>query len=101
MTGTIRVSVSNQLCYPSLDSCGCERQISWKPSEEEIEAGVPRDAKCKIFLGYTSNMVSAGMRETIKYLVKHKMVSLFLDLYMSHKRSQTFWALTDSNLFFF
>jgi deoxyhypusine synthase len=30
--------------------------------------------KCKIFLGYTSNLVSSGLREIIRYLVKHKMV---------------------------
>ncbi|CAH0547372.1 unnamed protein product [Brassicogethes aeneus] len=29
---------------------------------------------CTIFLGYTSNMVSSGIRETIKFLVQHKMV---------------------------
>lgn len=29
---------------------------------------------CTIFLGYTSNMVSCGVRETIKFLVKNKMV---------------------------
>ena len=30
--------------------------------------------KCTIFLSYTSNMISCGMRETIKYLVQHKHV---------------------------
>lgn len=30
---------------------------------------------CTIFLGYTSNLVSSGLRETIKFLVEHKMVS--------------------------
>ncbi|KAF5301240.1 hypothetical protein FQR65_LT00940 [Abscondita terminalis] len=29
---------------------------------------------CTIFLGYTSNMVSSGLRETIRFLVQHKMV---------------------------
>ncbi|CAG9833681.1 unnamed protein product [Diabrotica balteata] len=29
---------------------------------------------CTIFLGYTSNLISSGLRETIKFLVKHKMV---------------------------
>ncbi|KAF7269709.1 hypothetical protein GWI33_017229 [Rhynchophorus ferrugineus] len=29
---------------------------------------------CTIFLGYTSNMVSSGIRETIKFLVQHQMV---------------------------
>lgn len=29
---------------------------------------------CTIFLGYTSNMISCGVRETIKFLVKNKMI---------------------------
>lgn len=32
------------------------------------------EEKCTIFLGYTSNLVSAGTRETLRYLVQHKMV---------------------------
>ena len=31
-------------------------------------------SNCTIFLGYTSNIVSSGLRETIKFLVQHKMV---------------------------
>ena len=30
--------------------------------------------RCKIFLGYTSNLISSGLRETIRFLVQHKMV---------------------------
>lgn len=33
---------------------------------------------CKIFLGYTSNLVSAGTREIIRYLVQHKMVHVIV-----------------------
>lgn len=29
---------------------------------------------CTIFLGYTSNLVSSGLRETLRFLVEHKMV---------------------------
>ena len=29
---------------------------------------------CTIFLGYTSNMISAGIRETIRFLAQHNMV---------------------------
>ncbi|KAK9730205.1 Deoxyhypusine synthase [Popillia japonica] len=29
---------------------------------------------CTIFLGYTSNIISSGLRETIKFLVKNKMI---------------------------
>lgn len=28
----------------------------------------------KIFLGYTSNMISSGMRDIIRFLCEHKMV---------------------------
>lgn len=31
---------------------------------------------CTIFLGYTSNLVSSGLRETFRFLVEHKMVCL-------------------------
>jgi hypothetical protein len=30
--------------------------------------------KARIFLGYTSNMISSGVRESIRYLVQHKLV---------------------------
>lgn len=33
------------------------------------------ETKCTIFLGYTSNMISCGVREVIRYLVQHKMVN--------------------------
>ncbi|ERF76518.1 Deoxyhypusine synthase [Endocarpon pusillum Z07020] len=31
--------------------------------------------RCTIFLGYTSNLISSGLRETIRYLIQHKHVS--------------------------
>lgn len=34
------------------------------------------DVQCKIFLGYTSNLVSAGVREHIRYLVQQKLVDV-------------------------
>ena len=34
----------------------------------------PEESKCAIFLGYTSNIVSSGLRETIRFLVQNKMV---------------------------
>ena len=32
------------------------------------------NSRCTIFLGYTSNMISSGTREVIKYLAQHKMI---------------------------
>lgn len=44
---------------------------------DDEETSVPeyrKATRATIFLGYTSNMVSSGMREVIRYLVQHKMV---------------------------
>ncbi|XP_046388439.1 probable deoxyhypusine synthase [Ischnura elegans] len=42
-----------------------------KNEEDEF---IRRRTNCTIFLGYTSNLVSSGLRETIRFLVKNKMV---------------------------
>ena len=34
--------------------------------------------RCKIFFGYTSNLISSGIRESIRYLVEHNMVCISL-----------------------
>lgn len=61
------------------------RMLSWRLNQEESgcapseaqEGGLPpHDVRCKIFLGYTSNLVSAGVREHIRYLVQHHMVDV-------------------------
>lgn len=41
----------------------------------EEDEFIRRKYSCSIFLGYTSNMVSSGIRETIRFLVQHKLVS--------------------------
>jgi deoxyhypusine synthase len=37
-----------------------------------------REDKCTIFLGYTSNMVSSGLREVFRYLAEHKLVDVIV-----------------------
>jgi deoxyhypusine synthase len=37
-----------------------------------------RKGKARIFLGYTSNMVTSGNRELIRYLVKHRLVHVLV-----------------------
>lgn len=44
----------------------------------EDDEFIRRKSNCTIFLGYTSNIVSSGLRETIRFLVEHKMVSSLL-----------------------
>lgn len=40
----------------------------------EEDEFIRRKSGCTIFLGYTSNMASCGIRDTIRFLVEHKMV---------------------------
>ncbi|CAA6660949.1 unnamed protein product [Spirodela intermedia] len=42
--------------------------------EEEREPTFRETIRCKIFLGFTSNLISSGIRETIRFLVEHRMV---------------------------
>ncbi|XP_062264713.1 deoxyhypusine synthase isoform X1 [Platichthys flesus] len=52
---------------------------------EPVEAGEgdesgesPPRSGCTIFLGYTSNLISSGVRESIRYLAEHKMVDVIV-----------------------
>lgn len=35
---------------------------------------------CTIFLGYTSNIISSGLRETIKFLVQNNLVNVYYNM---------------------
>jgi len=57
--------------------------IKWRLSDEPIaededeefkDPEVRANTRCTIFLGYTSNMISCGMRDYIRFLCQHKMV---------------------------
>lgn len=59
------------------------KMISWRLSDEAVEIDedenlinveVRKQVRCKIFLGYTSNLVSSGIRDIIRYLCQHKMI---------------------------
>ncbi|PKA62119.1 Deoxyhypusine synthase [Apostasia shenzhenica] len=47
-------------------------------SEEELDPGFRESVRCKIFLGFTSNLISSGVRDIIRYLVEHKMVDVLV-----------------------
>ena len=55
---------------PSYDSTGddCANLPANDPAH-------PSNVRCTILLGYTSNLISSGLREVIHFLVKHKYVS--------------------------
>ncbi|KAM4597917.1 deoxyhypusine synthase [Polymixia lowei] len=44
-------------------------------ASERTESG---RSGCTIFLGYTSNLISSGVRESIRYLAEHKMVDVIV-----------------------
>ncbi len=37
-----------------------------------------RKDKCTIYLGYTSNMVTSGLRDVFRYLAEHKLVDIIV-----------------------
>mmetsp|Transcript_43493 Transcript_43493/g.102150 ORF Transcript_43493/g.102150 Transcript_43493/m.102150 type:complete len:374 (+) Transcript_43493:270-1391(+) len=60
-----------------------QRMRAWRLSDEPVaededdelkEKEAREKVKTTVFLGYTSNMASCGVRETIRYLCQHKMV---------------------------
>jgi len=48
--------------------------ITEDESDAYLSPEVRAQTKCNIFLGYTSNLISSGLREVILHLVKHKHV---------------------------
>lgn len=63
------------------------KMITWKLSNEKVEEDesdyyqdpkIREKTRCTIFLGYTSNMGSCGMREIIRYLCEHKMIDVIV-----------------------
>lgn len=57
--------------------------INWRLSDEDVseekderylDPEVRADTRCTTFLGYSSSMISSGMREIMRFLVQHKMV---------------------------
>lgn len=61
-----------------------EKMLAWRLSDEtpvpekeadfKLEPEYRANKKCTIFFGFTSNMISCGVRESIRFLCQHKMV---------------------------
>ena len=45
---------------------------------EHADSSFRASTRCKIFLGYTSNMASCGVREQIRYLAQHRLVDVIV-----------------------
>lgn len=55
-----------------------DEPITGNESEDYLDPEIRKNTKCKIFLGYTSNLVSSGVRDVIRFLVQHKMVDVLV-----------------------
>nr|Q9SC13.1 RecName: Full=Homospermidine synthase 1 [Senecio vernalis]CAB65462.1 homospermidine synthase [Senecio vernalis]CAD21435.1 homospermidine synthase [Senecio vernalis] len=61
------------------------QMLDWRLSHDEVPENCSEEekknresVKCKIFLGFTSNLISSGVRETICYLTQHRMVDVLV-----------------------
>ncbi|KAJ0969019.1 hypothetical protein J5N97_021896 [Dioscorea zingiberensis] len=68
------INVVNQM----LDWRLSHEAIAEDCSEEERNSAYRESIRCKIFLGFTSNLVSSGIRDVIRFLVQHKMVDVLV-----------------------
>uniref|UniRef100_A0A7N0UUB0 Deoxyhypusine synthase n=1 Tax=Kalanchoe fedtschenkoi TaxID=63787 RepID=A0A7N0UUB0_KALFE len=57
--------------------------LDWSLADEQVTADedhlsleARKSVRCKVFLGFTSNLVSSGVRETVRYLVEHHLVDV-------------------------
>lgn len=66
------IQVVNQM----LDWSLADEAIAEDCGEEERDLKHRESVKCKVFLGFTSNLVSSGIRDTFRYLVEHRMVDV-------------------------
>ncbi|CAO2610978.1 Deoxyhypusine synthase [Lemmus lemmus] len=59
-----------------------EKKLEPLPEDEDHHEDLTQSRRpltgCTIFLGYTSNLISSGIRETIRYLVQHNMVDVLV-----------------------
>lgn len=63
-----------------------KRMLRWRLSDDEFDPAkpFPRDPEerkkigCRIFMSATSNMTSCGLREIIRWLMKHKLIDVYV-----------------------
>lgn len=56
----------------------CRKQSLTNTVTQDDDPFITVKYNCTIFLGYTSNIISSGLRDTIRFLVQHKLVSEYL-----------------------
>ena len=56
----------------------CKFNCTFENDELEQDEFIRRRSACTIFLSYTSNLISSGLREIIRFLVEHKYVDCLI-----------------------
>jgi len=61
------------------------KMLTWRWSDEEVKEGEevtdPAErakVKCTVFLAYTSNVISCGLREIVRYLAQHRLIDVIV-----------------------
>ena len=75
--GKAIVEINRMLSWRLSDKIGDYLGRSGEPAEWQ-DPDIRKQIKATIFLSYTSNMISSGLRETIKFLVKNKLVDVLI-----------------------
>ncbi|XP_054787518.1 deoxyhypusine synthase [Prosopis cineraria] len=68
------IQVINQM----LDWSLADEAITEDCNEEENDLAYRKSVRCKVFLGFTSNLISSGVRDTVRYLAQHHMVDVIV-----------------------
>lgn len=71
------IFVLGKLIGVKLDWSLVDEAITEDCNEEEKDLAYRKSVRCKVFLGFTSNLISSGIRDIVRYLVQHHMVSFF------------------------
>ncbi|KAG5022479.1 hypothetical protein JHK85_018821 [Glycine max] len=66
------IQVVNQM----LDWRLVDEPVAEDCSDQERDLEYRKSVTCKVFLGFTSNLISSGVRDTVRFLLQHRMVDV-------------------------
>ncbi|PPQ94951.1 hypothetical protein CVT25_003923 [Psilocybe cyanescens] len=73
------IKIVNEMACPLLRKWRLSNDpITADEAEQYLDPEVRANTRCNVFLGYTSNLISSGLREVILHLVKHRHVSVLV-----------------------
>lgn len=67
-----------QIVNQMLDWRLVDEPITEDCDDHEMDLEYRKSVTCKVFLGFTSNLISSGVRDTVRFLVQHHMVDVIV-----------------------